>query len=181
MPVFYLVTFFFAVLAVWIQGALSRRSGNRCFHISRNKQIIRTRPPQGRTGSDYIGLVRETGLEPVRHATHAPQTCLSANSSTRAYSFLRFFSAALSATFTIIAPAYPVVNTIFKKFRLFLPGPKKDGEDRKSPPRILLETHIISSTNLMPSNPENISINFVCGVGCSILTVNITPIKSPCV
>ena len=29
-------------------------------------------------------LVRETGLEPVRHTTHAPQTCLSANSSTRA-------------------------------------------------------------------------------------------------
>ena len=36
------------------------------FHISRNKQIIRTRPPQGRTGSDYIGLVPLTGLEPVR-------------------------------------------------------------------------------------------------------------------
>ena len=33
-------------------------------------------------------LVRETGLEPVRHATHAPQTCLSASSSTRA--FIRF-------------------------------------------------------------------------------------------
>ena len=30
-------------------------------------------------------VVRETGLEPVRHTTHAPQTCLSANSSTRAY------------------------------------------------------------------------------------------------
>ena len=29
--------------------------------------------------------VRVTGLEPVRHATHAPQTCLSANSSTLAY------------------------------------------------------------------------------------------------
>ena len=64
MPVFYLVTFFFAVLAVWIQGALSRRSGNMYFHISRNKQIIRTRPPQGRTGSDYIGLVRLGGFEP---------------------------------------------------------------------------------------------------------------------
>ena len=29
-------------------------------------------------------LVRETGLEPVRRETHAPQTCLSASSSTRA-------------------------------------------------------------------------------------------------
>ena len=55
--------FSFAILAVWIQGALSRRSGNRCFRIARNKQIIRTRPPQGRTGSDYIGLVRMKGVE----------------------------------------------------------------------------------------------------------------------
>ena len=39
-------------------------------------------------------LVRETGLEPVRHATHAPQTCLSASSSTRA--FLIFSSLFLS-------------------------------------------------------------------------------------
>ena len=30
-------------------------------------------------------LVRVTGLEPVRRATHAPQTCLSANSSTLAF------------------------------------------------------------------------------------------------
>ena len=77
LPVFYLVTFFFAVLAVWIQGALSRRSGNRCFRIARNKQIIRTRPPQGRTGSDYIGLVRVTRLELVRQR-HTPlkRACL---------------------------------------------------------------------------------------------------------
>ena len=33
----------------------------------------------------HFDLVRETGLEPVRHTTHAPQTCLSANSSTRAF------------------------------------------------------------------------------------------------
>ena len=55
--------FSFAILAVWIQGALSRRLGNMYFHISRNKQIIRTRPPQGRTGSDYIGLVRQAGID----------------------------------------------------------------------------------------------------------------------
>ena len=30
-------------------------------------------------------MVRVTGLEPVRRETHAPQTCLSANSSTLAY------------------------------------------------------------------------------------------------
>ena len=30
-------------------------------------------------------LVRMMGLEPIRHATHAPQTCLSAYSSTSAY------------------------------------------------------------------------------------------------
>ena len=64
---------FFAILAVWIRGALSRRSGNMCFHISRNKQIIRTRPPQGRTGSDYMGLVRVVGLEPTRLSTTEPK------------------------------------------------------------------------------------------------------------
>ena len=32
-----------------------------------------------------MGMVREMGLEPTRHATHAPQTCLSTNSSTLAY------------------------------------------------------------------------------------------------
>ena len=85
LPVFYLVTFFFAVLAVWIQGALSRRSGNRCFHISRNKQIIRTRPPQGRTGSDYIGLVPLTGIEPVWIAPRDFKSLVSANSTTAAY------------------------------------------------------------------------------------------------
>ena len=31
-----------------------------------NKQIIRTRLPLGRSGSDYIALVPATGLEPVR-------------------------------------------------------------------------------------------------------------------
>ena len=33
-------------------------------------------------------LVRETGLEPVRVAPHAPQTCASADSATLAYSYL---------------------------------------------------------------------------------------------
>ncbi len=62
--------FSFAILAVWIQGALSRRLGNMYFHISRNKQIIRTRPPQGRTGSDYFGLVPVVGVEPTRYRYH---------------------------------------------------------------------------------------------------------------
>ena len=34
----------------------------------------------------HNSLVRQMGLEPIRHTTHAPQTCLSANSSTTAYS-----------------------------------------------------------------------------------------------
>ena len=57
---------FFLVLAVLIQGVLTRRYENIHFRISRNKQIIRTRLPQGRFGSDYIALVPVTGLEPVR-------------------------------------------------------------------------------------------------------------------
>ena len=35
-------------------------------HTLRNKQIIRTRLPLGRFGSDYIALVPLTGLEPVQ-------------------------------------------------------------------------------------------------------------------
>ncbi len=33
----------------------------------------------------HSDVVRVTGLEPVRHETHAPQTCLSASSSTLAF------------------------------------------------------------------------------------------------
>lgn len=47
---------FFLVLAVLTQGVLTRRYENTHFRISRNKQIIRTRLPQGRFGSDYIAL-----------------------------------------------------------------------------------------------------------------------------
>ena len=49
-------------------------------------------------------LVRETGLEPVRVAPHAPQTCASADSAT------------LASTVSIIAERYLFVNT-FLKFR----------------------------------------------------------------
>ena len=68
---------FFLVLAVLTQGVLTRRYENTHFRISRNKQIIRTRLPQGRFGSDYIALVRVTGLEPVRRG-HTPlkRACL---------------------------------------------------------------------------------------------------------
>ena len=44
------------------------------------------------TQMDYFGfLVRVTGLEPVRRATHAPQTCLSASSSTLAFATLIYY------------------------------------------------------------------------------------------
>ncbi len=51
----------------------------------KNKQKIRTLFLFGKSGSDFSGLVRETGLEPVRAAPHAPQTCASADSATLAY------------------------------------------------------------------------------------------------
>ncbi len=57
---------FFLVLAVLTRGVLTRHYENKLFRISRNKQIIRTRLPQGRFGSDYIALVLVTGLEPVQ-------------------------------------------------------------------------------------------------------------------
>ena len=52
-------------------------------------------------------LVRETGLEPVRVAPHAPQTCASADSAT------------LASTLCIIAERYIFVNTFFINFYIF--------------------------------------------------------------
>ncbi len=41
--------------------------GNTVVHTSQRKQIIRTRLPLGRFGSDYIALVPAVGLEPTRY------------------------------------------------------------------------------------------------------------------
>ena len=70
-------------LSAWRWACAVPRCGSRCFRNGQRKAIIRTHR-LSETGSDYIGLVRVTGLEPVRHTTHAPQTCLSASSSTLA-------------------------------------------------------------------------------------------------
>lgn len=53
-------------LLAWKWKECGSRWGSRLARIARNKQIIRTRPRLGRTGSDYIALVRATGLEPAR-------------------------------------------------------------------------------------------------------------------
>ena len=53
-------------LLAWKWEECGSRWGSRLARIARNKQIIRTRPRLGRTGSDYIGLVPEVGLEPTR-------------------------------------------------------------------------------------------------------------------
>ena len=42
------------------------------------------RPPLSTSGADPAGLVPEAGLEPARISPHAPQTCVSANSTTPA-------------------------------------------------------------------------------------------------
>ena len=62
---------------VWNLAEWVRHWGNRSVRISGNKQIIRTHFPRGKSGSDYIGLVREMGLEPTRHNhTHLKRACL---------------------------------------------------------------------------------------------------------
>ena len=53
-------------LLAWKWEECGSRWGSRLARIARNKQIIRTRPRLGRTGSDYIGLVPVAGLEPAR-------------------------------------------------------------------------------------------------------------------
>ena len=74
---------FSVALLAWRLVYASLRCGNRWLRSDRRKQIIRTHF-LSETSSDYIGLVRSMGLEPIRLLTHAPQTCLSAYSSTTA-------------------------------------------------------------------------------------------------
>ena len=52
-------------LSAWRSAVSSRRCGNGWFRSGRRKQIIRTHLLSEK-GSDYIGLVREAGLEPAR-------------------------------------------------------------------------------------------------------------------
>ena len=74
-------------LLAWKWEECGSRWGSRLARIARNKQIIRTRPRLGRTGSDYIGLVRAVGLEPTRLSTTEPKSVQSTDSSMPAYSF----------------------------------------------------------------------------------------------
>ncbi len=67
---------------------IHRRNEQDNEHLRANEAPHKKREPanaQNRTFAGYKKMVRVTGLEPVRHATHAPQTCLSASSSTLAY------------------------------------------------------------------------------------------------
>ena len=50
-------------LLAWILGAVSHHWESS---YNRSTQQIRTHLPQGKCGSDYIGLVPEVGLEPTR-------------------------------------------------------------------------------------------------------------------
>ena len=56
-------------LSAWRSAVSSRRYGNAWFRSGRRKQIIRTHLLSEK-GSDYIGLVRLTGVEPVRPSGH---------------------------------------------------------------------------------------------------------------
>ena len=51
-------------LSAWRWACAVPRCGSRCFRNGQRKAIIRTHR-LSETGSDYIGLVRETGLEPA--------------------------------------------------------------------------------------------------------------------
>ena len=68
-------------------------------HTSHNKKQKKQSP----NGNCYF-LVRETGLEPVRVAPHAPQTCASADSAT------------LASTVRSITEQATNVNTFFEFF-----------------------------------------------------------------
>lgn len=65
-------------------------------------------------------MVRVMGLEPIRPSTHAPQTCLSAYSSTLALQYNQVFSRGLSPDcFNIIAQKKSFVKSFLKIFSDF--------------------------------------------------------------
>ena len=79
-------------LLAWKWEECGSRWGSRLARIARNKQIIRTRPRLGRTGSDYIGLVRERGLEPPRdYHTHLKRACLPFQHSRKCLDIVSYF------------------------------------------------------------------------------------------
>ena len=53
---------FFAALSAWRLASAPPHYGNAYSQISQRKPIIRTHP-LSETGSDYMGLVREAGVE----------------------------------------------------------------------------------------------------------------------
>ena len=56
-------------LSAWRWACAVPRCGSRCFRNGQRKAIIRTHR-LSETGSDYIGLVREAGVEPARPCEH---------------------------------------------------------------------------------------------------------------
>ena len=75
-------------------GVRQLAAGRYCrngYFLSGNENIA-THQSELRYSLEPSPVVRETGLEPVRLATHAPQTCLSASSSTLAYSTYAVYS-----------------------------------------------------------------------------------------
>ena len=56
-------------LSAWRWACASPHFGSRCFRSGQRKAIIRTHR-LSETGSDYMGLVREAGVEPARPCEH---------------------------------------------------------------------------------------------------------------
>ena len=68
-PRFTLPASFSVGLSAWRWACALPRCGSRDFRISRRIPKTRTRP-QSETDSDFVGLVRLTGVEPVRPFGH---------------------------------------------------------------------------------------------------------------
>lgn len=91
------------------------RGARNCVLSDRKEPLWFNKIPSAFRRGDFVKLVRVTGLEPVCHTTHAPQTCLSASSSTPADIVLR---AALN-DYIIIPQQFIFVNSFFKNYFLF--------------------------------------------------------------
>ena len=104
-------------LSAWRWACALPRCGNRNSRISRRIPKIRTRP-QSETDSDFVGLVREAGVEPARPCEHWHLKPASLPIPPLAH-IRRCFSAR-----KILPHTFPRVNTFSNFFHLFLSGPR---------------------------------------------------------
>ena len=117
-----IILFFIYILTIFVVNLVLKHKHNKFFPIKKatlSKKGVYFFSEKGELKNKLSNLlatefmVRETGLEPVRAAPHAPQTCASADSATLAYSLH-----SLECLYTI-SLSLAVVKSFLKSFLCF--------------------------------------------------------------